>query len=63
MTSLCRCLLLQQAFSELRHLAGMSILPIPWPMTERGEGIYDVMSEEEGSKDGARRERIKGSLI
>ena len=32
---LCRCLLLRLAFSELCHLAGMSIPPIPWFMTSQ----------------------------
>ncbi len=37
-TSLCCHLLLQQAFSESRHLAGISIPPIPRPMA----GMKDI---------------------
>jgi hypothetical protein len=32
-TTFCHCLLQQLAFSELRHLAGVSFPPIPWPTT------------------------------
>ncbi len=39
--SLCCRLLLRQAFSELRHLAGISIPPIPWPMTQHVANLFE----------------------
>ena len=33
MASFCHFVLQQLAFSEVRHLAGIRIPPIPWPMT------------------------------
>ena len=47
--SLCPRLLPRLAFSKLRHLAGMSIPPIPWPMTLSPTTEVNEVAAESGS--------------